>query len=80
MVSVGQPERVAGVLFKKVMMALPERTRVAVVYWPVGRFLKVPRKAVSVWRRIRSTVRAGFRVTVVAVPTAGVKVIDEMVT
>src|ERR1700675_4668574 len=43
-------------------------------------FAKVPRNTVSVWRRIRSTVSAGLRLTVVAVPEAGVKVIDAMVT
>ena len=32
MVSVGQPEMVAAVSFKKVMMALPERTKVALLY------------------------------------------------
>ena len=76
----GQPERVEPVSFRKVMMALPVRTRVAEVYWATVMFPKVPRKAESVWRRIRSTVRAGFRVTVVAVPEEGVKVIEEMVT
>src|SRR6266480_576862 len=43
-------------------------------------FAKAPRRTVSVWRRIRSTVSAGFRLTVVAVPEAGVNVTDAIVT
>lgn len=65
MVLAGQLESVAPVSFKKVILALPVRTNVTLVYWTAGMFAKVPRKAESVCRRIRSTVRAGLRLTVV---------------
>ena len=41
---------------------------------------KVPRKTESVWRRIKSTVRAGLRLTVVDVPPDEVNFREVMVT
>src|SRR5882757_5507859 len=43
-------------------------------------FAKVPRKTVSVWRRIKSTVSAGLRFTVVEVPVEVVNLMDVIVT
>src|SRR6267378_2442225 len=76
----GQPESVVPVSFRKVILALPEKNRVALTYWAAGMFGKSPRKTVSVCRRIRSTVSAGFRLTVVEVPEDVVNLIDAMVT
>src|ERR1700682_2389826 len=77
----GQREMVAvAESFRKVILALPERNRVALTYWAAGMFGKSPRKTVSVCRRIRSTVSAGFRLTVVEVPEDVVNLIDAIVT
>ena len=80
MVFAGQLESVAPVSFKKVILALPVSTKVTLVYWRAGMFPKVPRKTESVWRRIRSTVSAGFRLTVVEVPPDPVNFRDVIVT
>jgi hypothetical protein len=47
---------------------------------PTGTLSSVPRKAVSLWRRISSITGAGLGVKVKAVPVAGVRVTDKTVT
>jgi hypothetical protein len=76
----GQLESVEAVLFRKVIFALPVRTSVTLLYGAAGMFAKFPRKTVSVWSRIRSTVSAGLRLTVVEVPVVVVNLREVMVT